>query len=206
MTENDSATVLPKLSVTLITGFLGSGKTTLLNRILSENHGKKFAVVENEFGEVGTDENNILRADMAKTLNSLLDLHRSGKTLDGIIIETTGMADPGPVVQTLFVDEGISDGIYLDGVLTVVDAVNQVAYADRLLLNKIDLDRITKINGTARVIRCTHAKVDMDVLLGIRAFELNRITSMDPAFLNHDHKHEKDGHDHKHEKDGHDHK
>eukprot|EP00941_MAST-03F_sp_MAST-3F-sp1_P004473 g4473.t1 len=237
---------MSKVSVTLITGFLGSGKTTLLNRILAENHGKKLAIVENEFGEVGiddelvkqkirlegTDENNIcmemnngcicctVRADMAKTLNGLLERHRSGNHLDGIIIETTGVADPGPVVQTLFVDEGLTDGIFLDGILTVVDAkhigkhldekegdeaTHQVAYADRILLNKIDLvspeeldaveDRISSINGTARIIRTTHAKVDMDVLLGINAFKLERITTMDPDFLALDeHEHEHDEH------------
>jgi G3E family GTPase len=243
-----TSTVIDKLPITLITGFLGSGKTTLMNRILSENHGKKFAVIENEFGEVGIDDELIkqkvqlegvdeenfcmelnngcicctVRADVSKIIRQFIEKHKV-TPLDGVLIETTGVADPAPVIQTLFADASISGEIFLDGVLTVVDAkhieshvdlkggseaVNQVAYADRILLNKVDLvtaaeleeveDRILAINSTATIIQCVHANVPMSALLGIHAFEIDRAMGLDPTLMDED----DHGHSHGHEHTG----
>ncbi|MGE3150811.1 MAG: GTP-binding protein, partial [Pseudorhodoplanes sp.] len=156
-----------KIPVTVLTGYLGAGKTTLLNRILSEPHGKKFAVVVNEFGEIGIDNDLIVgadeevfemnngcicctvRGDLIRIIDGLM--RRKGK-FDAIIVETTGLADPAPVAQTFFVDENLSQKTELDAVVTVVDAKwlkdrlkdapeakNQVAFADVILINKTDL-------------------------------------------------------------------
>merc|ERR1711904_149910 len=170
-----------KVPVSILTGFLGSGKTTLLNHILRANHGKKIAVIENEFGEVGIDdalvqggsmaeEENIVemnngcicctvRGDLIAGLKKLIkNGKKTGKSLDGVIIETTGLADPAPVAQTFFADDFVQQHMRLDGILTLVDAkhiiqhledekpegveneaVEQLAFADRILLNKCDL-------------------------------------------------------------------
>ena len=157
--------------VTILTGFLGAGKTTLLNRILKEDHGKKIAVIENEFGEVGVDSEIVeksdeqilemnngcicctVRGDLIKILGSLREKRDAGSLkFDRVIIETTGMADPGPVAQTFFTDEEIAGYYLLDSILTVVDAKHapkqldefreaqeQVGFADRILLSKTDL-------------------------------------------------------------------
>ena len=157
----------PKIPVTVLTGYLGAGKTTLLNRILSENHGKKYAVIVNEFGEIGIDNDLIIgadeevfemnngcicctvRGDLVRIMDGLMK--RKGK-FDAIIVETTGLADPAPVAQTFFVDEDVQKNARLDAVVTVADAKwlsdrlkdapeakNQIAFADVIVLNKTDL-------------------------------------------------------------------
>ena len=160
------------IPVTIITGFLGAGKTTLLNRILTDEHGQKIAVIENEFGEESIDNDLLvqsedeeiitmnngcicctIRGDLAENLIRLMERKKEGKAyFDRVIIETTGLADPGPVAQTFFMDEEVAQFYMVDGVITVVDAVNgprtldeqapaqaQVGFADRILLSKVDL-------------------------------------------------------------------
>ncbi|KAK7241760.1 cobalamin synthase [Aureococcus anophagefferens] len=235
-----------KVPVTILTGFLGSGKTTLLNHILtSMDHKKRFAVIENEFGDVGIDDallkNNMrqqvegeeliemmngcicctVRADLSVVLKKLKGKH-DARPLDGIIIETTGMADPAPVAQTFFVDEAVGAFARLDGIVTLVDAkhveqhldeekpegaeneaVEQVAFADRLVLNKTDLvpdeaalrrveGRLRAINKFAPIVRCEQSRVAADQVLNIGAFDLTRTLEMDPAFLDTDGEHEHD--------------
>lgn len=226
---------LDKIPVTVITGFLGSGKTTLLNRILKENHGKRIAVIENEFGEVGIDDQ-LLEAGPMTTEENIVEMNngcicctvrgdliaglkkmvknslKTGKLLDAVLIETTGLADPAPVAQTFFADDFVQKKLSLDGILTVVDAqhlimhldeekpegveneaVEQVAFADRILLNKCDLvdkaalveveRRIRMINEAVQIRRCIKSEVDMDFILGIQAFSLDKVLEMDDAFL-----------------------
>lgn len=231
-----------KIPITVITGFLGSGKTTLVNYILNENHGKKIAVIENEFGEVGIDDalvmetreeifemNNgcvccTVRGDLIRILNKLLK--RKNK-YDAIMIETTGLANPAPVIQTFFVDEDVREACILDAVLTVVDAkhvmqhldevkpdgvineaIQQIAFADRILLNKLDLvdaatkeaviKRIHAINRGVEIIEAKHSRVDMDSIVGIRAFSLDKMLNEDPDFLDDGHHHDKHDHAHGH--------
>jgi len=227
-----------KTPVTVLTGYLGAGKTTLLNRILSEPHGKKYAVIVNEFGEIGIDNDLVVgadeevfemnngcvcctvRGDLIRILEGLMK--RKGK-FDAIIVETTGLADPAPVAQTFFIDEEVGRKARLDAVVTVADAKwlterlkdapeakNQIAFADVILLNKTDLvskddldeveGRIRGINPYARVIRTTKCDVPLDAVLDKGAFDLDRILSIEPAFLEadeHDHDHHH-GHDHDH--------
>ncbi|HVI30000.1 GTP-binding protein [Hansschlegelia sp.] len=229
-----------KTPVTVLTGYLGAGKTTLLNRILSEPHGKKYAVIVNEFGEIGIDNDLVVgadeevfemnngcvcctvRGDLIRILEGLMK--RKGK-FDAIIVETTGLADPAPVAQTFFIDEEVGRKARLDAVVTVADAKwlterlkdapeakNQIAFADVILLNKTDLvskdeldevdGRIRGINPYARVIRTTKCDVPLDAVLDKGAFDLDRILSIEPAFLeadDHDHDHHHGhGHDHHH--------
>eukprot|EP00931_Biecheleriopsis_adriatica_P023680 TRINITY_DN148_c0_g1_i9.p1 TRINITY_DN148_c0_g1~~TRINITY_DN148_c0_g1_i9.p1 ORF type:complete len:460 (-),score=140.32 TRINITY_DN148_c0_g1_i9:259-1638(-) len=234
-----------KVPCTILTGFLGSGKTTLLNHILEANHGKRIAVIENEFGEVGIDDNLVkggsmaeeenivemnngcicctVRGDLIAGLKKLIkNSKKQGKPLDGVMIETTGLADPAPVAQTFFADDFVQQHMRLDGILTLVDAkhiiqhlddekpegveneaVEQIAFADRILLNKCDLveseddlkeveKRIKAINETVPIKRTTNSEVDMDFIIGIKAFALDKIIEMDDAFLadSHDHQHD----------------
>jgi len=236
----DSENEAPKIPVTILTGFLGSGKTTLLNWILSADHGKKLAVIENEFGETGVDEEVLVarehseeivvevkngcicctvRGDLVESLSAIYKKTK-GK-LDGVIIETTGLADPAPVCQSFFIEDAISNHYEIDAVLTVVDAkhiiqhldeekpkdveneaVEQVAFADRILVNKIDLiddpsyldeveRRIKMINKYADIQRTQFKTTppDMNSILGLKAFNLDRVTEMEPEFLNGDEEH-----------------
>ena len=212
---------MARIPVTILTGYLGAGKTTLLNRILSEDHGHRYAVIVNEFGEIGIDNDLILntdeelfemnngcicctvRGDLIRTLHDLLS--RPG-TFDAIIVETTGLADPGPVVQTFFVDHFLQERTQLDSVTTVVDAkhillrladsreaVEQIAFADQIVLNKTELvdaaqlrtieARLRRINPLAPIHPAQRANVALDAILGRGAFDLEHIVSLEPAFL-----------------------
>ena len=207
--------------VTVLTGFLGSGKTTLLNRILSENHGKRIAVIENEFGEIGVDNDLVIgaeeeifemnngcicctvRGDLIRILGNLM---KRRDKFDHIMIETTGMADPGPVAQTFFMDDELRESMRLDGVVTLVDAKHvllhledsdevkeQIAFADVILLNKVDLvspaeldqleARIHSMNSAAKIHRTRDAVVDMDKVLDLGGFDLDRALEVDPKFM-----------------------
>ena len=219
-----------QVPVTVLTGYLGAGKTTLLNRILSENHGRKFAVVINEFGELGVDNDLVVdadeevfemnngcicctvRGDLIRIIGGLM--RRKGD-LDGIIVETTGLADPAPVAQTFFADEDVKARTRLDAIVTVVDAKHlaarladsreaeqQIAFADIVVLNKMDLvgaaeadaveRRIRAINPHAEVRRATKSDVPLDAVIGREAFSLERILEREPEFLTDD-AHEHDG-------------
>jgi G3E family GTPase len=222
------------IPVTILTGFLGAGKTTLLNRILHERHGEKIAVIENEFGETGVD-NEILvkdkdeqivemnngclcctvRGDLVRILGELSQKKRQGKLkFDRVIIETTGLANPGPVAQTFFMDEGIHDQYLLDAVVTVVDAKHagkqldehdearrQVGFADRILLSKTDLveddtvdslmQRLRRMNPRAQQKKVHMGETDIKELIDIRGFNLNAALEVDPEFLTGDY-HEHD--------------
>ena len=221
-----------QIPVTVLTGYLGAGKTTLLNRILSEPHGKRYAVIVNEFGEdgidndlvVGADEevfemNNgciccTVRGDLIHIIDNLMK--RRGR-FDAIIIETTGLADPAPVAQTFFVDQDVRAKTKLDAVVTVADAKHlvarlddapeaqdQIAFADVILLNKTDLvseddlkaveARIRAINPYAKLHRTQNSNVALDAILDRGAFDLERILSVEPDFLDghHDHDHDPD--------------
>jgi G3E family GTPase len=219
-----------QIPVTVLTGYLGAGKTTLLNRILSENHGKRFAVVVNEFGEIGIDNDLIVnadeevfemnngcicctvRGDLIRIIGGLMK--RKGR-FDGIIVETTGLADPAPVAQTFFVDEDVKRATKLDAIVTVVDAKHlparlkdsgeaqeQIAFADIIVLNKMDLvtedeaaevERLIKaINPYAEIRRSTKSDVPLDAVIGRDAFNLARILEKEPDFLSGEDHHEHD--------------
>ncbi|MFT3726529.1 MAG: GTP-binding protein [Terricaulis sp.] len=237
--------------VTVLTGFLGAGKTTLLNRILTEQHGKKYAVIVNEFGEIGIDNDLIVdadeevfemnngcvcctvRGDLIRIIEGLMK--RKGR-FDAILVETTGLAKPAPVAQTFFADADVRSKTKLDAIVTVVDAkhaqeqlaaqeeaVEQVAFADVILLNKTDLvakhelasleRQIRGINATARIHKMTRGDIGLDSILNLGAFDLDRVTEIDPHFLpdhdcddscaHHDNDHDH-GHDHRHHHHDHD--
>ncbi len=206
--------------VTVLTGYLGAGKTTLLNRILTHEHGKKVAVIVNEFGEVGIDNQLVIDADeeifemnngcicctvRGDLIRIIGNLMKRRDKFDHLVIETTGLADPAPVIQTFFVDEDMKDEISLDAVVTMVDAKHihqhweaeeaqeQIAFADVILLNKTDLvsdaelteleAKIRGMNAIAKVYRTQDAAVDMNDVLGVQAFDLTRALEIDPDFL-----------------------
>ncbi len=207
--------------VTVLTGFLGAGKTTLLNRILSEQHGKRIAVIENEFGEIGVDNDLVInaeeeifemnngcicctvRGDLIRILGNLM---KRRDTFDYILIETTGLADPGPVVQTFFMDDELRASMRVDGIVTLVDACHivqhiddapeaaeQIAFADVILLNKTDLvdeaalakleQRIRTMNAAATLYRTRQAQIDLDAVLQVGGFNLERAMEIDPQFM-----------------------
>ena len=209
------------IPVTVLTGFLGSGKTTLLNRILHENHGKKIAVIENEFGEVGVDNELVIganeeifemnngcicctvRGDLIRILDQLTK--RKDK-LDHVIIETTGMANPAPVAQTFWIDEEMKERYSLDAIVTIIDSKHvwqhidenseckeQIAFADIILLNKTDLvnedelnrldKRIKSMNSQAKTFRTQNASIDLNNILNVNAFDLDKKTELNPEFL-----------------------
>jgi G3E family GTPase len=242
------------IPATILTGFLGSGKTTLLKRVLSEAHGQKIAVIENEFGEENID-NDILvadtqeqiiqmsngcvcctiREDLRSTLSDLAEKRRKGELdFDRVVIETTGLADPGPVAQTFFMDDVIAESYVLDAIVTLVDAKHaeqqldtrqearrQVGFADQIFISKTDLvsepeadeliHRLKHMNPRAPYKKVNFGQVPLTEVLDLRGFNLNAKLDIDPEFLNaedghaHGHKHGH-GHDHGHKHEhGHDH-
>jgi len=247
--------------VTVITGFLGSGKTTLLNHILMNEDGRKIAVIENEFGEIDIDSELVARQETMKGSGDTLIMLNNGclcctvrddlaKSLvalcnrkdqfDHIVIETTGLANPAPIISTFYIDEELPEKVRLDGVVTVVDAkhvsrhmddekpkgvvneaVQQIAYADRIILNKVDLveddhlrsleSRVRGVNGMARVQQAQHAKVPVDYVLGVGGFDLDRVEEqIEPSMQQlraeqHGNGHSHDHGDHSHDHDSHHH-
>jgi G3E family GTPase len=217
--------------VTVLTGYLGAGKTTLLNRILTEQHGRKYAVVINEFGELGVDNHLVVdtdeevfemnngcicctvRGDLIRIVGGLM---KRRDKFDGIIVETTGLANPAPVAQTFFVDETVREKTRLDAIVTVVDAkhlpqrlldsaeaAEQIAFADVIVLNKLDLvtpeeldaveAQVRKINRFATIHRTTRGDMKVTDLLEQHAFDLQRVLDRVPDFLTHDeHEHNDD--------------
>jgi G3E family GTPase len=236
------------IPTTILTGFLGAGKTTLLNRILQEQHGYKIAVIENEFGQENID-NEILvqdsteqivemnngcicctvRGDLIVALGSLAQKRDAGELqFDRVIIETTGLANPGPVAQTFFVDDEVASHYLLDAIVTVVDARHamqqldeheeaqrQAGFADKILLSKTDLvgtveletltARLKRINPRAPIMKSDFGRAPIAEVLDLRGFNLNEKLEIDPAFLaedEHEHEHH---HDHECGEHGHHH-
>jgi G3E family GTPase len=250
----DSAAAPFRTPVTVLTGYLGAGKTTLLNRILTEDHGKRYAVIVNEFGEIGIDNDLVVgadeevfemnngcvcctvRGDLIRVVQGLVKRQtRAGAGFDAIIIETTGLADPGPVAQTFFVDDDVKAKTRLDSVTTVVDAKHillrlsdsreareQIAFADQIVLNKTDLvsaedlrmieARLHRMNPLAPIHRAERSNVSLEAILGRGGFDLDRILDLEPEFLNpahgeagHVHDEHCDHDHHGHNHAGHDH-
>lgn len=229
MTTTSDQTSRAPVPVTILTGFLGAGKTTLLNHILTEKHGHRIAVIENEFGEVDVDSDLVMaseeeifqvvngciccvvdvRNDLVSTLQKLL---ARPEPFDHILVETSGLADPVPVAATFFMDNEVAKQVRLDGVVTLVDAVNvmphlddpalaehdnqavsQIVVADRILLNKVDLvtpaqiaeteRRIRTLNVSAPILQTVQARVDLSFILGLQSFESDALSMTDPEFL-----------------------
>jgi G3E family GTPase len=233
---------MPLIPATILTGFLGSGKTTLLKRVLTEAHGQKIAVIENEFGDENID-NEILvqdtteqiiqlnngcvccsiREDLRTTLADLAEKKRKGELdFDRVVIETTGLADPGPVAQTFFMDDEIAESYLLDSILTLVDAKHadaqldtrqearrQIGFADQIFISKTDLvddatvealiHRVKHMNPRAPQRRVNFGDVSLAEVFDLRGFNLNAKLDIDPEFLNaEEHDHDHDHHDHEH--------
>ncbi len=235
-----------RIPVTVLTGYLGAGKTTLLNRILTEDHGHRWAVIVNEFGEIGIDHELVthtgeelfemnngcicctVRGDLIRTVHTLLQRPDAASRFDALIVETTGLADPGPVAQTFFVDPQLRARTRLDSITTLVDArhigprladsreaVEQIAFADQIVLNKTDLAdeaqlqgverALRRINPLAPIHRAQRSGVPLAAVLGRGSFDLQRIVALEPGFLNPPHGaagHVHDahcGHEHHHE-------
>jgi len=234
------------IPVTILTGFLGSGKTTLLKHILTAEHGKKIAVIENEFGEENIDNEILIqnsneqivqmsngcvcctiRGDLVEALNQLWDQRKTKKIqFDRVVIETTGIANPGPVAQTFFMDDDVAEHFVLDAVVTLVDAKhgdqqldqhveaqNQVGFADQIFITKCDVveesvrqalrNRIVHMNPKAPIKEITHGVVNLDEVFDLHGFNLNAKLDIDPHFLEQDdHEHcgpdDHHGHDHGH--------
>ena len=235
------------IPATILTGFLGAGKTTLLKRVLTEAHGQKIAVIENEFGDENID-NDILvqdsreqiiqlnngcvcctiREDLRTTLSDLAEKKRKGQLdFERVVIETTGLADPGPVAQTFFMDDEIAETYLLDSILTLVDAKHadqqlderqearrQIGFADQIFISKTDLvddatvdaliHRVKHMNPRAPQTKVHFGEVPLKDVFDLRGFNLNAKLDIDPAFLtadahDHDHDHDHDHHDHDHE-------
>ena len=220
---------MSQIPVTVLTGYLGAGKTTLLNRILSEDHGRRYAVIVNEFGEIGIDADLVVgadeeifemnngcvcctvRGDLIRVVQGLMKRQATAaRGFDAIIIETTGLADPGPVAQTFFVDDEVRARTRLDSVTTVVDALHvlatldesreareQIAFADKIILNKTDLvdgptlarveARLQRMNPLAQIHRAVRSDVPLHTVLGQGGFDLDRIVELEPHFLNPEH-------------------
>lgn len=235
------------IPVTILTGFLGSGKTTLLKHILTEQHGKKIAVIENEFGEENIDndilvqdnQENIvqmsngcicctIRGDLVEALNELWEQRKNKKiSFDRVVIETTGVANPGPVAQTFFMDDDVADHYVLDAVVTLVDAKHgqqqlteheeaqrQVGFADQIFITKTDLvspaevdalrARLMHMNPRAPIQGISKGVVPLEAVLDLKGFNLNAKLDIDPHFLeSEDHDHSSCGHDHSHDHHGH---
>ncbi|MGP1385298.1 MAG: CobW family GTP-binding protein [Thainema sp.] len=220
-------TLVQKVPVTVLTGYLGAGKTTLLNRILTEEHNQRIAVIVNEFGEVGIDHQLVVNADeeifemnngcicctvRGDLIRIIGELMSRRDRFDHLVIETTGLADPAPVIQSFFVDEIMLRQTQLDAVVTVIDAKHiwehwdsseaqeQIAFADVILLNKTDLvsaeqlhaleTKVRGINAIAKIHSTQNCEIDLNALLGVQAFDLKNALSIDPEFL------EEDAHEH----------
>ena len=228
------------IPATILTGFLGSGKTTLLKRVLAEAHGQKIAVIENEFGEENIDSDILvsdtneqiiqmsngcicctIREDLRATLRDLAEKRRKGELdFERVVIETTGLADPGPVAQTFFMDDEVAESYLLDSILTLVDAKHaeqqlndrqearrQVGFADQIFISKADLvskkdldalmHRVKHMNPRAPQRAVHFGEVALSEVFDLRGFNLNAKLDIDPDFLTED-THDHEGHDHDH--------